>query len=134
MSSQKEANNLASLFLILCILFPLNNITAQTDNSIFSVRKASLSKDVLEYSPIHLDNQWIYTQIDNEGVIMSSLGSNKNTPITGFNLRKSIVTGFAKSYQGGLIAISYGDDKTNVPAKLKNNKIWFAYSCGAPMP
>lgn len=71
MSSQKEANNLASLFLILCILFPLNNITAQTDNSIFSVRKASLSKDVLEDSPIHLDNQWIYTQIDNEGVIMS---------------------------------------------------------------
>ena len=127
MSSQKEANNLASLFLILCILFPLNNVNAQTDNSIFSVRKASLSKDVLEYSPIHLDNQWIYTQIDNEGVIMSSLGSNKNTPITGFNLRKSIVTGFAKSYQGGLIAISYGDDKTNVPAKLKNNKIWFAY-------
>ena len=127
MSSQKEANNLASLFLILCILFPLNNVNAQTDNSIFSVRKASLSKDVLEYSPIHLDNQWIYTQIDNEGVIMSSLGSNKNTPITGFNLRKSIVTGFAKSYQGGLIAISYGDTKTNVPTKLKNNKIWFAY-------
>ncbi|MBK9024769.1 MAG: SPOR domain-containing protein [Saprospiraceae bacterium] len=127
MFSQKEANNLASLFLILCILFPLNNVNAQTDNSIFSVRKASLSKDVLEYSPIHLDNQWIYTQIDNEGVIMSSLGSNKNTPITGFNLRKSIVTGFAKSYQGGLIAISYGDTKTNVPTKLKNNKIWFAY-------
>ena len=127
MFNQKEANYLASLFLILCILFPLYNVNAQTDNSIFSVRKASLSKDVLEYSPIHLDNQWIYTQIDNEGVIMSSLGSNKNTPITGFNLRKSIVTGFAKSYQGGLIAISYGDDKTNVPAKLKNNKIWFAY-------
>ena len=45
MFSQKEANNLASLFLILCILFPLNNVNAQTDNSIFSVRKASLSKD-----------------------------------------------------------------------------------------
>ncbi len=127
MFNQKVANYLPSLFLGVCILLSLNIVNAQTDNSIFSVRKASLNKDVLEYSPIHLDNQWIYTQIDNEGVIMSSLGSDKNTPISGFNLRKSIVTGFAKSSLGGLMAISFGDNKSNVPAKLKNNKIWFAF-------
>ncbi|MCO6460739.1 MAG: carboxypeptidase regulatory-like domain-containing protein [Saprospiraceae bacterium] len=102
-------------------------LSGQNENAIFSVQKADLNKDVLEYSPLFLSGQWVYTQLENEGVIMYSLGSDVSTPITGFNLRKSNVTGFAKSNQGGLIAISYGDRKTNVPAKLMNNKIWFAY-------
>lgn len=113
-------------FILLFFLFS-DVVTAQSDNTIFTVQKASLNRDVLEYSPLYLGGQWIYTQLENEAVLMYSLGNDKNTPISGFNLRKSNVTGFAKSDQGGLIAISYGDKKTNVPAKLRNNKIWFAY-------
>lgn len=115
-----------SVFFVAFCFFTVT-LMAQYDNIIFTVQKAELNKETLEYSPLFLNGNWIYTQMDNEAVVMYSLGSDANTPISGFNLRKSNVTGFAKSDQGGLIAISYGDKKTNVPAKLYNNKIWFAY-------
>ncbi len=115
-----------SVFFVAFCFFTVT-LMAQSDNIIFTVQKAELNKETLEYSPLFLNGNWIYTQMDNEAVVMYSLGSDANTPISGFNLRKSNVTGFAKSDQGGLIAISYGDKKTNVPAKLYNNKIWFAY-------
>ncbi len=115
-----------SIFFVASYFFAFN-LMAQSDNIIFTVQKADLNKELLEYSPLYLNGNWVYTQLDNEAVVMYSLGSDVTTPISGFNLRKSNVTGFAKSDQGGLIAISYGDKKTNVPAKLYNNKIWFAY-------
>ncbi len=117
-----------NIFIVVISVFCLaHTLQGQTDNSIFSVRKAALNKDVLEYSPLHLGDQWVYTQIENEAVVMSSLGSDFNTPISGFMLRQKVITGFAKSALGGLIAISIGDNRSNVPAKLKNNKIWFAF-------
>ena len=95
-------------------------------STLFYGTKAELNKETLEYSPLFLNGNWIYTQMDNEAVVMYSLGSDANTPISGFNLRKSNVTGFANQIKVGLIAI-FMEIKTNVPAKLYNNKIWFVY-------
>ena len=121
------SRNLQSLTLFVFMMGIFSIAHSQTDNTIFKVEKASLSRDVLEYSPLYLKGDWVYTQLDDKNVNIYSLGSDKVIPIEGFSLRRAIVTGFAKSDQGGLIAISYGDNKQNVPAKLKGNKIYFAF-------